>query len=114
MAVTFYVACLFVHLGATFGIIYQNHNYGMNTDLQDHVCQQNDVVFNVKLASMLICAAKCAHTSDCRSHMFDSVGRECIGCREKYKEIGQMTSDTGFKYYGDVTSQFLNSGENRL
>ena len=102
--------CLFVHLGFTFGIIYkmyQNHNYDMKTNLQDHVCQQDDVVFNVKLASTLICAAKCAQTSDCRSHMYNSRDKDCIGCREKYKEVGQMTSDAGLKYYGDATSKFL-------
>ena len=90
-----------------FGIIYQNHNYGINTDLQDHVCQQNDVVFNVKLPSIIMCAAKCAQTSDCRSHMYNSVDKDCIGCREKYMEVGQMTSDTRFKYYGDAPSKFL-------
>ena len=107
MAMTLSVICLFVHLGLTFGIIYKNHNYDMKTNLQDHVCQQNDVVFNVKLASTLICAAKCAQTSDCRSHMYNSVDKDCIGCREKYKEIGQMISSTGLKYYGDATSKFL-------
>ena len=107
MAVALSVTCLFVHIGVTFGIIYQNHNYGVNTNLQDHVCQQNDVVFNVKLESIIICAAKCAQTSDCRSHMYNSVDKDCIGCREKYMEVGQMTSDTGFKYYGDATSTFL-------
>ena len=86
----------------------------MNTDLQDHVCQQNNVVFNVKLASLIMCVAKCAQTSDCRSQMYNSVDKDCIGCREKYMEVGQMTNDPGFKYYGDVTSKFLNSGENRL
>ena len=107
MAVALSVTCLFVHIGVTFGIIYQNHNYGVNTNLQDHDCQQNDVVFNVKLESIIICAAKCAQISGCRTHMYNSVGKDCIGCREKYKEVGQMTSDTGFKYYGDTTSKFL-------
>ena len=64
MAMTLSVVYLFVHLGVTFGTLDQNHNYGINTNLQDHVCQQNDVVFNIKLASMIICAAKCAQTSD--------------------------------------------------
>ena len=104
---TLSVACLFVHLGLSFGTLDRNHNYGIDTNLQDHVCQHNDVVFNVKLASTLICAAKCAQTSDCRSHMYNSVGKDCIGCREKYKKVGQMTSDAGFKYYGNATSKFL-------
>ena len=111
MAVTFSITCLFVLFDVTFGIIYQNHNYGMNTDLQDHVCQQNDVVFNMKLASIIMCAAKCAQTSDCRSHMYNSVDKDCIGCREKYMEVGQMISGTGLKYYGDATRKFLNSGK---
>ena len=97
---------LFVHIGVTFGIIYQNHNYGINTTLQDHMCEHNDVVFNMKLKSRLLCAAKCAQTSDCRSHMYNSMGKECIGCRVKYEKDCEMTSASGFKYYGDTTSKF--------
>ena len=94
---------LFSHLAS--GMVYPNHEYGHNPNLQNYVCNSNDVTFNIKLDSRIMCSSKCAQTNDCRSFMYSDSENTCIGCRGKYT-ASQMNSVTGFQYYGDVTSRY--------
>ena len=73
--------------------------------LRETVCDSNDVLFSVSADTDMACSAFCVQMNSCRSYMYNSGTRHCIGCSEKYTETSSIHIVAGYGYYEITTRE---------